>query len=207
MFLIHIWHNYWPNHRHECNLLWTTWGNFTLPVRLWLLCHILIEGQWRLLWSLNSIFIEYNCCRVNIKLMIYMFSLVILVIFDSLFMVKSMIYNDKTISIATCESISFSEFCQKSFITLQWNLIEGYSFTSLVLNNLFYWAQIHVESILSESSVDWGQFLNSLWPSDAIWRQGSRSTLVQVMACCLTAPSHYLNQCWLIISDVQRYSY
>ena len=28
---------------------------------------------------------------------------------------------------------------------------------------------------------------NSLWPSDAIWWQGSRSTLVQVMACCLTA--------------------
>ena len=45
--------------------------------------------------------------------------------------------------------------------------------------------------------------LNSLWPSDAIWRQGSRSTLAQVMACCLTSPSHYLNQCWLIISKVQ----
>ena len=37
--------------------------------------------------------------------------------------------------------------------------------------------------------------VNSLWPSDAVWRQGSTSTLVQVMACCLTAPSHYLNQC------------
>ena len=42
--------------------------------------------------------------------------------------------------------------------------------------------------------------VNSLWPSDAIWRQWSRLTLVQVMACCLTAPSHYLNQCWLIIT-------
>ena len=40
--------------------------------------------------------------------------------------------------------------------------------------------------------------LNSLWPSDAIWQQRSGSTLAQVMACCLTAPSHYLNQCWLI---------
>ena len=28
------------------------------------------------------------------------------------------------------------------------------------------------------------------------------STLDQVMACCLTAPSHYLNQCWIIICDV-----
>ena len=29
--------------------------------------------------------------------------------------------------------------------------------------------------------------LNSLWPSDAIWRQRSESTLVQPMTCCLTA--------------------
>ena len=36
---------------------------------------------------------------------------------------------------------------------------------------------------------------NSLWPNDAIWRRGSGSTLVQAVACCLTAPSHYLNQC------------
>ena len=43
---------------------------------------------------------------------------------------------------------------------------------------------------------------NSLRPSDAIWRQWSWTTLAQVMACCLTAPSHYLNQCWLIIRGV-----
>ena len=42
--------------------------------------------------------------------------------------------------------------------------------------------------------------VNSLWPSDTIWHQRSWSTLDQVMACCLTAPSHYLNQCWLLIS-------
>ena len=48
---------------------------------------------------------------------------------------------------------------------------------------------------------------NSLWPSDAIWRQRSGSTLAQVMACCLIAPSHYLNQCWLIINEVQWHSY
>ena len=48
------------------------------------------------------------------------------------------------------------------------------------------------------SSKRW--WLNSLRPSDTIWRHRSGSTLAQVMACCLTAPSHYLNQCWLIIS-------
>ena len=55
-------------------------------------------------------------------------------------------------------------------------------------------------------SSDAGIF-TSLWPSDAIWWQRSWSTLAQVMACCLTAPSHYLNQCWLIISEVQWHSY
>ena len=30
--------------------------------------------------------------------------------------------------------------------------------------------------------------------------QKHRSTLAQVMACCLTAPSHYQNKCWLIIN-------
>ena len=33
---------------------------------------------------------------------------------------------------------------------------------------------------------------NALWPSDGIWRHRSGSTLAQVMACCPTAPSHYL---------------
>ena len=34
----------------------------------------------------------------------------------------------------------------------------------------------------------------------------SGSTLAHVMACCLTAPSHYLNLCWLIISDILWHS-
>ena len=43
----------------------------------------------------------------------------------------------------------------------------------------------------------------SLRLSNTIWRHKSGSTLAPVMACCLTAPSHYLNKCWLIISKVQ----
>ena len=50
------------------------------------------------------------------------------------------------------------------------------------------------------------RWVNSLWPSDAIWRHRSGSTLALVMACCLKAPSHYLNQCWLIVSKVQWHS-
>ena len=50
------------------------------------------------------------------------------------------------------------------------------------------------------------QWFNSLWPWDAIWRHRSGSILAQVMACCLTAPSHYLSHCWPIISKVQWHS-
>ena len=49
-------------------------------------------------------------------------------------------------------------------------------------------------------------YVNSLGPSDAIWRWRSWLTMIQVMACSLTAPSHYLNQCWLIISKVLWHS-
>ena len=49
--------------------------------------------------------------------------------------------------------------------------------------------------------------INSLWPSNTIWRQRSGSILAQVMACCLMAPSHYLNQYRLIISKVQWHPY
>ena len=41
--------------------------------------------------------------------------------------------------------------------------------------------------------------INSLWPSDAIWWHRTGSPLAQVWTCCLTAPSHYVNQCWLNI--------
>ena len=39
-----------------------------------------------------------------------------------------------------------------------------------------------------------------------IWHYKTWSVLVQITACCLMAPSHYLNQCWLIISKVQCHS-
>ena len=40
----------------------------------------------------------------------------------------------------------------------------------------------------------------SLLPSDATWWRGSGSTLVQVMACCLTVTSHYLILCCMTTS-------
>ena len=45
----------------------------------------------------------------------------------------------------------------------------------------------------------WPHCDNSLRLSDIIWQHRSGSTSAQVMACCLMAPSHYLNQCWLTV--------
>ena len=39
--------------------------------------------------------------------------------------------------------------------------------------------------------------------SDAPWWHWSGSTLAQLMACCLTTPSHYLNHWWCISSEAQ----
>ena len=52
----------------------------------------------------------------------------------------------------------------------------------------------HIKFIQNISSI-----INLSWPCDAMWRHRHGSTLAQVVACCLTAPNHYLKQCRLII--------
>ena len=47
---------------------------------------------------------------------------------------------------------------------------------------------------------------HSLWPNDTFWWHRSGSALAQVMTWCLTAPCHYLNHCWIIISEVLSHS-
>ena len=58
-------------------------------------------------------------------------------------------------------------------------------------------------NLLKASTYYNGFALNSMSSSDAIWQHKSGSILVQFMACCLTAPSHYLNQSCLIIGEIQ----
>ena len=53
---------------------------------------------------------------------------------------------------------------------------------------------------------DLGQH-GGVWQSAKGSVSTSVSTLTQVMACCLMAPSHYMNKCWFIISRVQRHSF
>ena len=81
------------------------------------------------------------------------------------------------------------------------------SFWSSIIESHMWVSNMNVEInrrtiLLGFSHIDSLNLINSLWPGDAIWRHGTRSILTQVMACCLTAPSHYLKQCWLIIGEV-----
>ena len=41
--------------------------------------------------------------------------------------------------------------------------------------------------------------ISSLW-AWTIWQNRYKSTLVQVIVCCLMAPDHYLSQCWFIVN-------
>ena len=47
------------------------------------------------------------------------------------------------------------------------------------------------------------RWVSPLRSTYAIWRHRTGSTLARVLACCRTAPYHYLNQSWLIIMKVQ----
>ena len=51
-------------------------------------------------------------------------------------------------------------------------------------------------------SMNYYPLFHPLWSIDVIWWHRSRSPLAQVMYCCLTAPSHYLKQCWFVTSKV-----
>ena len=72
----------------------------------------------------------------------------------------------------------------KSKVSLCNNLVGKwiFEFLQFFVYNLLYIAFFCIEYWLTH----WG----------LVWHR-SESTLAQVMACCLTAPSHYLNQCWL----------
>ena len=82
-----------------------------------------------------------------------------------------------------------------------------------VLHHILHQSLINVDIIWSKfpqkvKSVgsNFTVLFNLLRPKYAIWRHRTGSTLAQVMACCLAAPSHYLNQCWLIVSKVHWHS-
>ena len=68
------------------------------------------------------------------------------------------------------------------------------------------WGYWGVKWLRKQCCENKNRFIDSLWPSDTICRHKSGTTFAQIMAGCLRATSHYLNQRWLIISKVQWYS-
>ena len=90
------------------------------------------------------------------------------------------------------------------------------SYTNLCLYKKAYGLTITMHTLVHrqrEAFID-GNFeqvltkcrVNTLWHSDAIWLHRIESTLPQVLACCLTPPSHYLNQCWVVITEALWHS-
>ena len=78
--------------------------------------------------------------------------------------------------------------------------------SSIVSFSIFAWDSIPNTGRFCKYEL-WNQWIynhsiNSLWPSDPIWWHRSGSRLAQEFTCCLMPPSHYLNQCWLMTSEV-----
>ena len=57
---------------------------------------------------------------------------------------------------------------------------------------IFIWSLIHGSS--------WSGLIK-VRPGETIWRHRSGLILARVMSCYMTAPSHYLSQCWVLISE------
>ena len=72
--------------------------------------------------------------------------------------------------------------------------------------NHLYWSDDFIQNCPGDLQKLQTLWVNSLLPNDVIWWNRSGSTLAQVMACCLMAPSHYLNQYWLNTSKVLWHS-
>ena len=116
-----------------------------------------------------------------------------------------------------CQFQSVNCICETCFLVdLKW--VGIYIFIIMISLNLYKTRYNshgrYFDQILRNGDIVWQQremritdlIQNSLWPSGDIWRQKSWSTSVQVMACCLTTQSHYLNQCWLINNGVLWHS-
>ena len=107
-------------------------------------------------------------------------------------------------------------FCQqKSYLVLPVNskntlhLILEHTEFSRHINRSQHWTA--VDGWMETFQNFWADVLfqisiNSLWPSDTMWRYRPGLTLAQIMDWCLMVPSHYLNQYWLFIKGILCHS-
>ena len=88
-----------------------------------------------------------------------------------------------------------SDFSVSAQATILYNKFENYIFKNTSTSPRGQWVNHWRVKMKSQSLL-----------GNSIWRHTSGLTLAQVMAWCLTAPSHYLNQCWLTIKDILWHS-
>ena len=92
-------------------------------------------------------------------------------------------------------------------IIVTWTLSDKLQLNIIRNANIFIQDNAFVNVVWNTSAIlSWLQCVKCFWSCDAIWQHRSGSTLNQVIACYLTAPGHYLNQCWLTISEVLWHS-
>ena len=110
-----------------------------------------------------------------------------------------------------CSVCMYNELNQHRENDMESHILNKPSFLSFVPNGIF-WARkpklillcllnFSEHNLLSRRQTGPYQTCSGLI-TDVIWRQGSWSTLVQVADCCLVAPNHYMNQCWLTINTI-----
>ena len=159
-----------------------------------LLMHICITYQVGLMLLIFIIYIiilrpqQYNTLSV--------FGIINDVIYIKMFQTSMLLINDIDITIEV-KAYILEHHCSKI-----WLWVSVIIKSVILIMKTAMMTKDLVTSLLQYEPENVKHYIKSLWPSDILWRQRSGSTLAQAMACCLTAPSHYLSQCWLIISDI-----
>ena len=119
-----------------------------------------------------------------------------------------------SILLAICGGIHWCpvDFPHKGLVMLSFDfmLLASTSFEQavelVVIQDIMMFIFFHLPSAMAPSLMFTDRWVNSLWPSYAIWLCRSGSILAKVMPCCLTAQNHYLNPYWHIINCVPWHS-
>ena len=87
-------------------------------------------------------------------------------------------------------------------------VLSCYNFTLLMLKDIFHLPDfntfiISIPCVHGSLLLSWFNF-NSLRPSDAYMRRQSNHHWFRLWLVAWSAPSHYLNQCWIIINSNHR---
>ena len=111
----------------------------------------------------------------------------------------TIIGSDNGLSLGLCQTIICSNTGTFLFCPLRKNF-------SKILTKIPTFSFTKMRCKLSSAILSWLQCVDSLWPSYTVQWNRKGSTPVHVLVCCMTAPSHYLIQCWLITNGFLLHS-